>query len=162
MDVRSTSQSLGDPGPVFLVFGIVVLGSLIALTFLVARTRRAQAEATAAPEPLSLLVAEPLARMTRRWRGFEVVALCALVAAGWWAELYPVALALVVAAFALDGYLKARRVTIELAKPNCGAELRATSLTVCTADGSHYRVRVSERAIARAREHAIPASSIAR
>ena len=140
----------------FLVFGIVVLGSLIALTFLVHRTRRAHAEATAAPEPISLLVAEPLARMTRQWRGLELVALCALVAAGWWAELYPVALALVLAAFALDGYLKARRVALELAKPNCGAELRATSLTVCTADGAHYRVRVSARAISRARRRGVP------
>jgi hypothetical protein len=140
------------------VFGTVVVAAtftILVVAFAIRSMRRARE--AAAPAEIALLVAEPLARRTMHARTAEVAACAALFVAGWSLEVYPLVLVGLLVAIAGNRLLEARRVVKLLDEPQAGAELRGTTLTAC-AHGTAASIRVSARAIARAKQHGVPRS----
>lgn len=135
-----------------------LLGGLLARHF-----RRTTTLSRAAPVPVSLLVAERLARVVQRRHGViaavGIVGVPALIAMG----VGPLAIfATIVGSIGLRGFFIARAVLhlIEASGDRASAEARAHIVTVRTPDREEH-LEVAPGALAAALRHAVP-TSIAR
>lgn len=135
---------------------LVLAPAIVVGSAALARRRVASRRDAVAPaHELSLDAADALARATRTRAAIEMSIVLAFIAVGCSTGVHSVVLVSFALAFGLQSYLGGWRVQQMLVLPRASAELRGTTLTVCS-DGAHASAIVSRRAADAARQRTLP------